>query len=108
MVIDTWWTTRVYVNENYLLSINISDANGLPKVTNDDLLAHSPSGAWDLGSQHLDRRLLNIPASVSPGVYNLVITLRGTIYDTNNLPVFTDNGSPSGTYAFLFNVTVTD
>lgn len=87
---------------DYQITLVLADQSGVGRAQNDGPLANS---TWQSGSDHLDRRIIDIPCDFPAGEYSLLVGL----YDletVQNLPITYPDGTAYGPLAFLTTVEV--
>ena len=102
------WQALQKVGENYALSLRLVDGGGHPWAQVDEWLLNAsglPTSAWEEGEASEGRYLLDIPAGIPPGRYQV----RAIVYRTDTLErlaVLDEGGSPAGTEYALGTVSV--
>lgn len=76
--VTLYWRTRPGLEKNFSTFVHLTSADGFVLAQKDSLHpAHVPTSRWDTDAYGADEHVLEIPASLAPGNYEL----RGGVYD---------------------------
>ncbi len=103
LYVRSWWQAQAVPEGNYHLTVTLTDASGVGRVSQDSILADEFTRTWPAGHIGLDRKTLDIPCDLPPGDYNLLVSLY-TPDPVENLPITFPPGY--GSYAPLASVQI--
>ena len=94
-----YWRAEHDVFEDYTASAQLLDPGGKLVAQHDSITGDgiNPTSLWTPGEPVAERRQIDLPRDLKPGVYSL-IALMYNLRDLKRLPIVTDNGpSPDNT-----------
>jgi hypothetical protein len=106
VLVDTWWRCEQIVTDNYLAKVSLVTPDGQPVTSSEGLIAGTFTGAWQVGSLHHDRQVLELPPTLGNGDYNLVISMHGTSNNSANVTITGSDGTQIGLYGYLTTIRV--
>jgi hypothetical protein len=107
LFVHSGWRTLAPVQIDYQITLVLADQNGIGRAQNDGPLANSLTSTWQPSSDHLDRRIIDIPCDLPAGAYSLLVGL----YDletVQNLPITYLDGAAYGSLAYLTTIEVVE
>jgi hypothetical protein len=105
LFVRTWWRTLSQPAADFHITVVLADQTGMGVARSDSPLAYERTSQWQIGSEQLDRRIIDIPCDLAVGTYDLLVGLY-ELETVQNLDVSYPDGTPYGKLAYLTTIEV--